>query len=193
MQSGRECEGYEKYPTFVNRTAKGLEKRQRLEEIKPKIQTPVSDQPLDAFRDQRRINLFRYATGARDSSALSQVDNTQIYEQQIIARFLDVYSPPTLPGRPPSWFHLVPPIQGPGITLRYAIKAAAASRIAFVNNDENMRLRAFDAYGKALRELQKALWDPVAMYHDETLAAARALVFFEVRPTPLRYVLVDTE
>ena len=48
-----------------------------------------------------------------------------------------------------------------------------------------MRLRAFDAYGRALRELQKALWDPARMYRDETLAAARTLVLFEVSVPPL--------
>ncbi|KAL9091494.1 MAG: hypothetical protein Q9165_004880 [Trypethelium subeluteriae] len=71
-------------------------------------------------------------------------------------------------------------MQDPEDTLRYAAKALAASRVAFVYDDPNMKLRAYDAYGKALRELQKALWDPNAMYRDETLAAARALVAFEM-------------
>ena len=70
-------------------------------------------------------------------------------------------------------------MQTPGKALSYGSKAFAASRVAFAYNDASMRFRAFDAYGKALRELQKALWDPKRMYRDETLLATRALVTFE--------------
>ena len=78
---------------------------------------------------------------------------------------------------------MLPALPSPGDALRYASRALAGSRVAFAYQDASMRLHAFDTYGRALRELQKALWDPNAMYQDQTLAAARALVMFEVSPS----------
>lgn len=179
-QSGRECEGYERYPTFLNRTAAGLERRKPLEEVKLRGTIPAESSIAGSSRGQGQASLHPPTVYGRHPSPIGQPDTTQALNQQIFANFLEVYCPSAV-HLPHSWFHMVPTMQDPGNALLHGANAFAASRLAFVNNDENMKLRAFDAYGKALRELQKALWDPNAMYRDETLAATRALVIFEVR------------
>ncbi|KAL9063061.1 MAG: hypothetical protein Q9157_008446 [Trypethelium eluteriae] len=183
-QSGRECEGYERFPTFLNRNAQGLQRRKPLEEAKPRRSTLAESSSARLSQAQQQTALASaYASQGGRSSPLGQPDAVQQYERQIFATFMGVYCPATVPLPPnrfTTWFHLIPTMEDPGDTLRHAAKALAASRVAFVYNDPNMKLRAYDAYGKALRELQKALWDPNAMYRDETLAAARALVAFEI-------------
>jgi hypothetical protein len=126
----------------------------------------------------------------RRTSPLAQPSLSAALDYQLFAQFLDIYCPSTAPlqsGRERTWFHLVPSIQNPSLVLSYATKAIAASRVAFAYGDANLRLRAFDAYGRALQELQKALFDPNLMYRDDTLAAARSLVTFEVASPVLIY------
>lgn len=42
VQSGQSCEGYGRYPVFINRTLDGLQKRRPLEEARPGASKPQS-------------------------------------------------------------------------------------------------------------------------------------------------------
>ena len=50
----RICEGYDRYPVFLNRTAQGYQKRERLEEVKlaPSSQAAVQDNAIAWFWDE---------------------------------------------------------------------------------------------------------------------------------------------
>ncbi|KAI9704695.1 MAG: hypothetical protein M1820_005443 [Bogoriella megaspora] len=178
-RSGRECEGYDRFPTFLNRTAQGLEKRKPLEEIKPRLGSPSTEPDTLSGARNRALSIpqtYSLTLAGQPHSSLS-------YDDQIYASFLDVFDQEAAivaSPNPRSLFKVLPTIPNPPNVLRYSTKALAASRLAFANRDSEMRMRAFDAYGRALRELQRSLYDPNAMYNDTTLAAARCLVTFEL-------------
>lgn len=69
----------------------------------------------------------------------------------------------------------------PQDALRLALMALTMTRTAWIHDDERLRIQGKRFYGLALKQLQIALWDPVLMLNEETLAAARTLVSYEVR------------
>lgn len=54
------------------------------------------------------------------------------------------------------------------------------SVVGRATDNQNLVIEGSRFYGKALWELQRALWDERLVYRDETLAASHALVLYEV-------------
>lgn len=68
----------------------------------------------------------------------------------------------------------------PTVALDLSLKALAFTRLGWLKHDNTLTTRGALLYGRALQELQKALWDEQMMWLDETLAAAYTLSVYEV-------------
>jgi hypothetical protein len=134
------------------------------------------DIPNGGFHKQRR---------AKKASLTAQVSAVPAYRQQLFDSFMRSWLP--LDELGPSEDLFISQIaQVPNQTpaLMAATLAISLSRIGKVNNDEYLGKEALRHYTEGLRELQKALYDPVEMESDETLAACLLLSMFELFECP---------
>lgn len=83
-------------------------------------------------------------------------------------------------GHPIDWTLLVQQMSGTETALHLAFLAFSASRLGRANNDDRMVQESRKIYGRALRDLQSALWDSRRMYSEETLLACMLLGQYEV-------------
>ncbi|KIV82293.1 hypothetical protein PV11_04414 [Exophiala sideris] len=169
--SGRQCEGYEKYPVFINRGQQGLQKRKRLEEARP-AQSEHTDRVVPAV-------LFH----SKRSPIVSSPPCRYLLEDQCISVFWEGFSAKSVtdprPASDPAWLHHILNISSPADRLRQALLSLAYTRIGRLNNDPVAVIRGQQVYGQALQAIQQALYDPHWTRHDETLAAARCMVLYE--------------
>lgn len=67
-------------------------------------------------------------------------------------------------------------------TLGQVVSAAGLAAMANAGASMSWRYEAYRLYGKAIRQLQTDLQDPVRMKSDSTLASILLMATFEVRP-----------
>lgn len=83
-------------------------------------------------------------------------------------------------GHPVNWTLAIQQMPAQDSALNLAFLALSAARVGRDNNDMRLVQESLKIYGKALRDLQSALWDPKRMYSDETLVACMLLGQYEV-------------
>ncbi|KAI9819123.1 MAG: hypothetical protein M1827_007279 [Pycnora praestabilis] len=110
------------------------------------------------------------------------VNGKNAFRTQFFGAFMEGYLPEGIRGNrnPLSWVEIIPDILNPGEALSDALSALSVARIGRLEDDSNLARAAMSLYGKALWELQRALWDETLMYRDETLAASMVLGMYEV-------------
>ncbi len=92
------CEGYARFPVFLNRTLQGPEKRYGLEEAKtPYSRSQSSD--LDLSQPQPMLSNIDFQRGlvesrrAHDNRILVQPTDSAAFDQQIISALWENYAP----------------------------------------------------------------------------------------------------
>jgi Fungal specific transcription factor domain/Fungal Zn(2)-Cys(6) binuclear cluster domain len=83
-------------------------------------------------------------------------------------------------GHPANWTQFVPLLLNNDPSLQLAYLAASCSRIGHDNHDDNLLASSKKFYGKALREVQRAISDPKRRYTEETLLACSTLGLYEI-------------
>jgi len=68
--------------------------------------------------------------------------------------------------------------------LEVAIMAMCLAKLGDVHHDRSLTHESLKLYYRGLHQLQKALWDPDLMYHDQTLAACMAMAGYEMIRCP---------
>lgn len=192
MHSGRTCEGYARYPTFLNRTSHGLQKRHALEEVKPRSSSAstrsLSDQSQSSKASESQL------MHQPDRSGIISLDptpnlqrqasnNASLNSTQLVGLFWSVWAPTNNVAQNHSdteWMKVALSIPDSTTALQLSIRALALNRVGWANDDEGLKLHGSIVYGTALRELQRSLWDEKLMWHDESLAAAYILSNYEV-------------
>ncbi|GAE00157.1 hypothetical protein CPC735_047590 [Paecilomyces variotii No. 5] len=107
------------------------------------------------------------------------------YRKQIFNAYLCSHIPPSqLQSLGTLWTALVPELVSPTEALETSSLALATSKLGRLNDDPVLTRESLRLYTLALRQLQKALWDPALMYKDETLAACMALAMYEIMECP---------
>jgi hypothetical protein len=81
---------------------------------------------------------------------------------------------------PANWTVIAQQMSGREKALELAFLALSASRVGHDSKDSRMAQESLKIYGKALRDLQCALWDPSRMHSDEVLMACMFLGLYEV-------------
>jgi hypothetical protein len=179
LKSRRECQGYERASVFVNRTARGLERRAHLEEARPRQQplprTPETDVPRV---QSKAIQLF-YA----QSSVPFQIDDSVILSKRLQNIFLERFCPSNTykAGNPfLDWIHDSINLDSPDVALSTSIRALTITKVGRYNHDDQLVNQGKIAYGQALRALQSAISRRDLALKDETLAAGQALAIYEL-------------
>jgi hypothetical protein len=106
--------------------------------------------------------------------------------QQLLASYVSQYHI-TSPGEAPdgcTWITAIPLIAAPIKALETSAYALSLARLSASMNNPDMIQESLNLYTQGLRHLQKALWDPKLMCHDETLAACVLLSMYEVFRCP---------
>ena len=164
IDSSRQCEGYERYPVFINRGQQGLEKRGRLEEAKSRSRSPVPE------------------LGAEGASAILAPSSKQINESQLISSFWELYATSSN-GNPRgtelAWLSHSIHSSPSSVVLKQALLSLAYIRIGRLNSEQTFVVKGQQIYGQALQLMQNALYDPALLQNDETLVAARCMVLYE--------------
>jgi Fungal specific transcription factor domain/Fungal Zn(2)-Cys(6) binuclear cluster domain len=83
-------------------------------------------------------------------------------------------------GHPANWTQLIPPLLHNDPSIQFSYLALSSSRIGHDNHDDNLLASSKKLYGKALREMQRALLDPRRRYTEETLLACSTLGLYEI-------------
>ncbi|KAG8531434.1 uncharacterized protein KY384_003063 [Bacidia gigantensis] len=185
--TGRTCEGYARYPTFLINTPEGRRRRERLEEAKPR--TPSTDSPASRS-DTPLARVRKPSTGDKamvprtDFSALpQQASIAQLQDDQLLACFWINYVPIGSLAQHPSpcpWLQEIMFTTDPHPALKLSLKALALTRLGWLNQDDALSKMGQSNYGLALKHIQHALWDPLAKWSDHTLAAAHLLSIYEL-------------
>lgn len=79
-----------------------------------------------------------------------------------------------------NWTVMVPEMPGEEPSLDRAFSALSIARVGRDNEDDRLVRESTKLYGKALKDLQAALYDPDRMYSDEVLTACMVLSLYEV-------------
>ena len=169
------CEGYDRYPVFINRTKEGLVKRKPFEEAK----RPQDDLSWSAPLQQRSYPCIQKPVP--DSVPL-QPKHAAAYEAQLISTFWEHWSPKqsAQSGCQVPWLQQTLSLPNPSPALRLSLKALAMSRLGWFHRDGALTLSGRTLYGQALQVIQKALYDETTMWQDETLASGNILSAYEV-------------
>ncbi|CAD6590867.1 MAG: hypothetical protein ASARMPREDX12_004762 [Alectoria sarmentosa] len=184
-KSRRVCEGYARFPVFLNRTLQGPEKRYGLEEVK----TPFSQSSdRDVSQPQPMVSNIDFQRGlvesrrAYDNRILVQPDDSAAFDQQIISTLWEKYTPSissVQAGTPCVWLQHIIDLPTRGMPLQLSLKAFAMTRIGWINKDETLVLRGNMCYGRALNAIQNSLSSEASMW-DELFAAGYVLSVYEL-------------
>ncbi|KAK5290358.1 hypothetical protein LTR80_006671 [Exophiala xenobiotica] len=87
-------------------------------------------------------------------------------------------------GNPMNWTELIQQVTKQDHSLEEAFSALTISRVGQANKDVRLVYESSKIYGKALKELQEALFDPKRMYSDQILMACMLLGLYEVFEGP---------
>ncbi len=83
-------------------------------------------------------------------------------------------------GHRANWTQVIPSLLNNDLSLQLAYLALSSSRIGHDNQDDNLLAVSKKFYGKALREMQRAISDPNRRYTEEMLFACSTLSLYEI-------------
>ena len=185
FHSGRTCEGYAHRLASLNRSRQGNAKRQAFQEAKrPRDTLSWSASSTVSFAaptiaQQRKTPCHQ--TTIFDGMSL-QPQIITACEAQLVSTFWEHYIPQksvqTRCECP--WLQQALDLPTPAPALRLALKAVAMARLGWTHRDNTLTLNGRIVYGRALHEMQKALYDERTMWQDQTLATGNILALYEV-------------
>ncbi|KAI9737232.1 MAG: hypothetical protein M1818_005764 [Claussenomyces sp. TS43310] len=184
------CDGYSRFPVFLNRTAQGLQKRAPLEEIQPK-QNPASQavsnrtvkNPDLAVGGAVPASSQQYLNGeAANGRIPQQVSDVTVILNRLQGVFVESYLPSNRrdgAGSASLWILDAICLSHPGPALESSFRALSTVRAGRERDNPAIAAQGRLFYGRALRELQVALSNPDLMGSDETLAACKMMALYE--------------
>ncbi|KAJ5383762.1 hypothetical protein N7517_001673 [Penicillium concentricum] len=119
-----------------------------------------------------------------ETSSAYGIMHRRIECQNLIEAFLLNCFPFHWPPASHSWIRLLGELPTKSQALEMSSAAVAASAIGHMFHDQALVKQGLNYYTQGLRELQKALWDPILMREDGTLAACMALSLYEALECP---------
>lgn len=185
-KSGRACEGYARFPIFLNRTLQGPEKRYGLEEAKI---LPSQSTDRDLSQPQPMASNIEYQRGfvasrrPYDDRILVRPHESAAFDQQIISALWERYTPSlnsAQSGTHCVWLQNMIDLPSRGVPLHLSLKAFAMTRVGYINKDESMVRHGNLYYGRALNAVQRSLPSEASMLQDELFAAGYVLMVYEV-------------
>ncbi|KAH8601141.1 hypothetical protein B0O99DRAFT_249659 [Bisporella sp. PMI_857] len=187
IQSGRECEGYVRGAVFLNRTVKGWEKRERLEEVQPRKKSSSSPQSVGNIKNEPSPSTSQRGSQSPpiQPSAVSQppIENPDLRKYIFQNLFLESYlpkSPKAGSGLAGAWLFEAIRLNRRNTSLEYSLHALCLTRVGRILGHQDLIKRGTAAYGFALRALHRALENSKLAAKDETLATCLILSIYEL-------------
>jgi len=170
FRDGKECEGYERWATFVNRTPSGLQKRHHLEEaIIPG--TPVSD-PTTSLPSPRP---------PLPPTCMLHPSNP---DHGLLSRYLDWYLPKPSARDVEGYVSvLVCELPAPLPVLRAAMRALAASCVGLYEGNEALKAMSLESYTEATNLLSQSLRLLEPINYEQITAASTLMMSYETYKT----------
>ncbi|KAJ5927837.1 hypothetical protein N7466_006793 [Penicillium verhagenii] len=176
-QSNRVCGGYEKERVFVL-VQPAAEKTHTYLRSPPEPQRNAKSPVEEARRVQATVPF------TKRNSAYKLIQN-HIECHSLIQAFLSNCFPSQwVSAAPRSWIALLGELPTKAETLEISTAAVAASALGNMFHMPDLVKTSHKYYTQGLRQLQKALYDPVLMHDDGTLAACMALSLYEALECP---------
>jgi hypothetical protein len=183
-KSGRQCEGYARFPIFLNRTMDGTAPRVHLEESKPSKSRNKHD-------SETLLN-----PGLTIALSLMGISQCQAWKAQVVAWFWESYATVSrfddgdrdVPERNSLWLYRAVEVPHPLPVLKQALLALSIVRYGRVTGNVDLTSYGQRLYGIVLRALQQAMYDENSATSDATLASVRVLVLYEVSKKGLRSI-----
>ena len=166
LSTGRLCLGYERYPIFLNRTAAGLEKRTRLDEVRIPIYTRSTTSPTSM---------------TENSSIMQSISNNLSESQRDLVHWFRSEFVFAEAGR--KFLPLSAPIfslASPGPLLDLSMQGLAMTQFGRIRNDFIVYRRGQAHYLRSLQQLREAIGDATQSKMEETLACVIVLCLLEV-------------
>ena len=156
-RSGRNCEGYDRYPVFIHRTQTGYKKRAPLEEVKKTPTTVISFASPDA--EATRLISWFWESFARSPPSK--------YALQSPSHWLD---------------HFIHSSTS-NATLHKALLAVSVTRLSRTSDRPDIIKYGRRMYTQSLGLTRKALADPQLSLHDDILATSCVMTLYELFDT----------
>jgi len=175
----RRCEGYDRFPVFINRTTDGLLKRNPLEEAK--LRSGRADDEANGRVDYA---LALGAGGCRSRTG-PQMESRIVEAERYVSWFYDSFSPAQSSNvsdsrKGPHWFHYVMTLRSRQPALDEALLAISLAKHGKVYGESAVLEQGRQIYVRALSLLQQCLYDQNLAVLDETLATVCVMVMYEV-------------
>lgn len=194
VKSNRVCTGYQRKRIFIFHQGTQETHYETSRNGPGTSTTPVSRSTTSPCQESN-ITFFSTHTRGRRSSPrtrnqISTLESNRsllhvTYRKQLFNAYLRSHIPCSqLQSLGTPWLALIPELASPTEALETSTLALATSKLGRLNNDPILIRESLRLYTFALRQLQKALWNPGLMYRDETLAACMALAMYEMMECP---------
>ncbi|KAK4579865.1 hypothetical protein LTR86_000066 [Recurvomyces mirabilis] len=174
MRAGLDCEGYERFPVFIVRTADGLRRRSRLEEVKTHQVQQTQVHPSSVV--EKTNTSPRKAIGPMSSQSYLTA-GYRIWFIGILSGAPHVKQGLLLPS-----FWLAPILSQPSSSflLQEAVLAVAIKHTGEVYHDDHLRTTGMQMYGRMLSAFRSLLVQPKVCLDENMLAIAGLLILYEL-------------
>lgn len=142
-----------------------------------------------ASKSAAKAYFLRQSTQAPNSPFVSSLNRGSV-DIQCRSLFWDLYLPHGIAEvhddmldrckHPPNWTCVIPELSLTEPCLDLAFSALSISRVGRSNNDMRLVKESTRLYGRALKDLQKVLYDSSRMHSPEVLAACSVLGLYEI-------------
>ncbi|KAK5662697.1 hypothetical protein OQA88_8613 [Cercophora sp. LCS_1] len=181
LHDGKDCEGYERWATFVNRTSSGLQKRKRLEEaiIPPKDEVGPATAPEPASSSGTLVGISSPQLLA--PTCMLHPSNP---DSGLLAKYLEWYLPKLSARGAEGYFSIIVcELPKPLPVLRAAMRALAASCMGLWEGDEALKAVSLESYTEAVNLLSQSLRSPEPTSYEQLMAVSGLMMNYEIYRT----------
>ena len=187
IKSNLVCPGYQRDRVFINTEPTSWPQKQAAKSTcgKDRDGAKKPDKLLNT-EPLAIVTICEKSIAALEKDPSQEIAPYAAYRQQLLSAFLYQLVPKmqTEFSGERSWLALVPEISRPTKALEVSMTALCMVSLGRRNEDPVLVHRSLGLYAQALREMQKALWDPQLMYIDDTFGACMALAMYELLGCP---------
>lgn len=188
--AGRKCPGYQRERLFIIHVPSSSKTRKqrpnptchKSKQISPYHQCQDETDLIPIGKTQRPVPEYHLPLSA--NTLIKRPRFEVAANQQLL--FSTIFSPYHSEKRPEAghWLTRLPALPQMSKALEVSALAFCTAKLGRRYNDESLVRESLKVYVDGLRQLQKALWDPKAMFEDDTIGACLLLAMYEIFECP---------
>ncbi|EXJ80167.1 hypothetical protein A1O1_08309 [Capronia coronata CBS 617.96] len=193
IKSKRVCAGYRRYPIFIQHTVTDGTKaesavRHETANLSSRTGATAQQQQAETSKpiETPTVNTDSLLPLLSLSFLVGHINPHPALRQQLLEEYLSLYCPKAHlgPMQRRLWLFQLPIMPHMNLALEVSMMALCVAKLSDVYHDPTLRYESLRLYHRGIHQLQKALWDPKLMYHEQTLAACIALATYEMSQCP---------